>query len=151
MLVGPTAIALGLSACVVGVLALGWLFARPISPAEATEVLQLHLSIQLSADKLAELRARALTKPDLEIAGRWAADIQRIRATSVAAVSQRPSMLWFLSRRTRCVTGMEVEQPAPAPAGPRVRLARYFRVDCSRLASPRIVGETSVWAYRLPL
>ena len=58
-------------------------------------------------------------------------------------------MLWFLSRRTRCATRMEIEQPDPA--GARVRLVRYFRVDCGRLASPRIVGETSVWAYRLPL
>lgn len=149
VLVGPMAIALGLSACVVGALALGWLFARPISPAEATEALRLHLSVQRSSDMQADLRARGLTKPDLEIARRWAADIEQIHATSVAAVSQRPSMLWFLSRRTRCATRMDIEQPAPA--GPRLRLVRYFRVDCGWLASPRIVRETSAWAYHLPL
>jgi hypothetical protein len=147
--VGPTAIALGLSLCVLGTWAAGWLLARPISPAEATDALRLHLSVRLSSDMQAELRARGLSVPDVEIARRWAAEMKQIRATRVITVSRRPSLLWFLTRGTRCADRMEIE--APAAAGSPARHVRYFRVDCGRLGSPRIVRETSAWGYRAPL
>lgn len=136
MLVGPTAIVLGLVACALAFWTIGWLLTRPITLAEATEALYLHESFRFSRDSQAELPARGLTRPDLEIARRWSAELARIRAMRVVALSQRPTILWPLTRRTRCVTRMEIEEPSAS--GPPLRVVRYYRVDCGWLAWPRI-------------
>lgn len=149
LLVGPAAIVLGLAACAAGSWVAGWLLARPMSPAEATEALRLYESVGFSSAAQAELRARGATTPDFEEARRWGAELQRIRATRVVAVSTRSSVLWFLQRRTRCATRMDVEESGAD--GLPVRRVRYFRVSCGWLGSPRIVWETGAWNYRVPL
>jgi hypothetical protein len=149
VLVGPVAVGLGLLGCALGYVEIGAMLARPITAAEATEALQLYESYRLSWDAQAELRARGLARPDAELGRRWVSGIQAIRAMSVVAVSHRPSLLWPISRRTRCVTRMEIERPGPM--GAPVRLVRYFRMDCGWLAYPRIVWETGAWGYRVPL
>jgi hypothetical protein len=149
VLVGPTAIAIGLSLGAVASWAIGALLARPVSPAEATEALQVYLSVQFTSAAQAELRAQGRSTPDLDGARRWQAELQRIHATRVVAVAQRAPLLWFLQRGSRCWARMEVEEPASA--GPPLRRVRYFRVDCGWLGSWRIRWETGPWAYYLPV